>query len=77
VISPPVWFSQSNPLSVVTFIRFTPISMSSVHQMKRGIELSADITCWGSDKLHCLDHVHGITTTSYGSANSATLRYYS
>jgi hypothetical protein len=26
VISPPVWFSQSNPLSFVTFIPFTPIS---------------------------------------------------
>ena len=25
VISPPVWFSQSNPLFFVTFIRFTPI----------------------------------------------------
>jgi hypothetical protein len=45
--------------------------------MKRGIELSADITCWGSDKLHCMDHVHGITTTSCGSAYSASLRYYS
>lgn len=51
--------------------------MSSVHQMKRGIELSADITCWGSDKLYCPDHVRGITITSYSSANSATLRYYS
>ena len=77
VISPPVWFSQSNPLSFVTFIPPNPYLMSSVHQMKRGIELSADITCWGSDKLHCPDHVRGITTTSYSSATSGTLRYYS
>jgi len=51
--------------------------MSSVHQMKRGIELSADITCWSSDKLYCPGHVRGITNTSYSSATSATLRYYS
>jgi hypothetical protein len=51
--------------------------MSSVHQMKRGIELSADITCWGSDKLYCPDHVRGITTTSYINAISATLWNYS